>query len=654
MDQTIQLFVPGRVCLFGEHSDWAAGFRRADPNLDRGYAIVTGTNQGLYATVRANADRFILRSTLPDGTVQGPCDLSMESEALLRAAQAGDFFSYAAGVAHEMLVEHRVGGLEIDNYRTDLPLKKGLSSSAAICVLVARAFGLIYDLKMTIRGEMEKAYRGEILTPSRCGRLDQACAYGNRPILIEFDGEHMTTQRVTAGADLFLVIVDLAAGKDTRKILADLNRCFPSGGGEVGAKVRHFLGAENRRIVREAEAAIEAGDPERIGALMDEAQAAFDEAMIPACPEELTAPVLHRVLSHPSLRTIVLGGKGVGSQGDGTAQFLVRTADDQETAVRVLREELGLSAIKVHIPAARRVRKAVIPAAGFGTRLYPLTKGVKKGMFPIVDRTGIVKPVLQVIIEEALESGIEEVCVIVQPGDDAELSAYFNEPFAALRTGQVSPAAREQYEALQEIGRRMTFVVQERQEGFGHAVYTARDWVGDEPFLLMLADHIYVSASESPCARQLLDVFETHQRNVVAVQRTPERWVEQFGAAAVERYESDRSVFRVTRFAEKPTIGFAHEFLRSDELGEGEYFTIFGQYVLGPSVFRVLEEMIEDSEREGGEYQLTTGLERLRASEGFLAYETRGRRYDTGHPEGYIEAVNAFKIVRPHDVPARE
>ena len=316
--------------------------------------------------------------------------------------------------------------------------------------------------------------------------------------------------------------------------------------------------------------------------------------------------------------------------------------------------ELGLAAIEVHIPAARRVRKAVSPAAGFGTRLYPLTKGVKKEMFPIVDRTGIVKPVLQVIIEEALESGIEEVCVVTQPGDDAELSAYFNEPLPGLREGRMSPAAREQYDALQEIGRRLTFVVQDRQEGFGHAVLTARDWVGGEPFLLMLADHIYVSEAGSPCARQLLDVYETYQRNVVSVQRTPERWVEQFGAAAIEPFEADRSVHRIARFAEKPTIGFAREFLRCEELAEGEYFTIFGQYVLGPSVFDVIAEMIRDSVREGGEYQLTTALERLRAAEGFLAYETRGRRYDTGHPEGYIEAVNAFKIVPSHDVPARD
>ncbi len=646
MPEEVQLFVPGRLCLFGEHSDWAAGYRRVDESIEPGYAIVTGTNQGIYAKVRPHPDRFILRSTLPDGTRTKPFDVPMEERALREAASRGDFFSYAAGVAHEILVEHRVRGIEIDNYRTDLPMKKGLSSSAAICVLVARAFNRLYELRMTIRGEMEKAYRGEILTPSRCGRLDQACAYGNRPTLLTFDGENILVETITPGADLFLVVVDLKAGKDTLRILADLNACYPNAEGPVPEAVRRYLGAENREIVRQAREAIERGDLRAVGALMDRAQAAFDRAMIPACPRELEAPVLHRVLADPRIRPHVLGGKGVGSQGDGCAQFLVEDEEAQDRVVEILWTELGLEGLKIRIPAGRRVRKAVIPAAGSGTRLYPVTKGVQKEMFPVVDRTGVVKPVLQIIIEEALESGIEEICIITRPGDEEDLLRYFQSPIDG--SGDLSPAAREQFDRLPEIGRRLTFIVQERQEGFGHAVLTAREWVGDEPFLLMLGDHVYVSESQVPCARQLLDMYERHQANTLAVQRTPEERIEQFGTVSVERSEADPAIHRVTRFAEKPTIDYAREYLRCEELGPGEYYTIFGQYVLNASIFEVLEEMVRTDRREGGEFQLTTALDEIRRREGFLAYETQGRRYDTGHPEGYIEAVNAFRIVPPH------
>ncbi len=179
----MKLFVPGRICLFGEHTDWAGGYRRINAALGKGYTLIAGTNQGVYAEVKPHPAKLVVRSTLADGQRQGPLEVPMVREALLAEAERGGFFSYAAGVAYQILTHYRVRGLEVDNYLTDLPVKKGLSSSAAFCVLIARAFNRIYDLKMTVRGEMEFAYSGEITTPSRCGRMDQGCAYGGRPIL---------------------------------------------------------------------------------------------------------------------------------------------------------------------------------------------------------------------------------------------------------------------------------------------------------------------------------------------------------------------------------------------------------------------------------------------------------------------------------------
>ena len=177
----MELFVPGRVCLLGEHSDWAGGYRRINADLEKGYALICGTNQGIYARVERHPTALVLSSTTQDGVRRGPYEIPMEPSALLKEAQSGGYWSYMAGVAYQILTHYHVRGLVIDNYKTDLPVKKGLSSSAAICVLTARAFNRIYDLKMTIRGEMELAYSGEITTPSRCGRMDQGCAYGNRP-----------------------------------------------------------------------------------------------------------------------------------------------------------------------------------------------------------------------------------------------------------------------------------------------------------------------------------------------------------------------------------------------------------------------------------------------------------------------------------------
>src|SRR4030042_5065702 len=223
----MKLFVPGRICLFGEHSDWAAGYRSINRSIEKGYAILVGTNQGIYAEIKPHSSKLIFKATLNDGSKKTPWEVPMNLHVLHEEMKHGGFFSYAAGVAHEILKRYNIKGLEINNYHTDLPIKKGLSSSAAVCVLVARAFNRIYGLKLDIRGEMELAYQGEISTPSQCGRLDKGCAYGNQPIEMIFDGDMLDVKEIDFPTELFYVIVDLKSEKDTRLILCRLNDCYP-------------------------------------------------------------------------------------------------------------------------------------------------------------------------------------------------------------------------------------------------------------------------------------------------------------------------------------------------------------------------------------------------------------------------------------------
>ena len=190
----------------------------------------------------------------------GPYEIPMEPKTLLEEAQKGGFWSYIAGVAYQVLTNYHVRGLVIDNYKTDLPIKKGLSSSAAICVLTARAFNRYYDLKLTMRGEMELAYQGEITTPSRCGRMDQGCAFGNRPVLMTFDGDRLETTELQVNQPLYFVIVDLQAKKDTMEILNRLNRCYPFAENEVERGVQELLGPINKRLVNQAMEALRDSD----------------------------------------------------------------------------------------------------------------------------------------------------------------------------------------------------------------------------------------------------------------------------------------------------------------------------------------------------------------------------------------------------------
>jgi len=362
-----ELFVPGRVCLFGEHTDWAATYPGPDGGPGRpGLALVAGTTQGLYATVTA---RRIPPGTRPTLTLQAtvPADVApptsadgssgeshperawpLDDVAVLEAdARRGGFFSYAAGAASVVL--RRFPGvalrsqrdLRINNHTTTLPVRKGLSSSAAICVLVARALGKAFGLDLTTSDEMELAYLGEIATPSRCGRLDQACAFGPRPSLLEFRGEHLAATPVTVRSPgaLHLIVVDLAAGKDTREILRQLNACYPAPRTPIQAAVHRFLGELSPALTCRALAAVEAADAAKLGALMAESQRLFDRDVAPACPRELAAPVLHRLLAHPPLQPLVYGGKGVGSQGDGSAQLVARDAATQEAAIALIERD---------------------------------------------------------------------------------------------------------------------------------------------------------------------------------------------------------------------------------------------------------------------------------------------------------------------------
>lgn len=637
----MKLFVPGRICLFGEHSDWAGGYRRINADIEKGYTLIAGTDQGIYAEVEPHPTSLVLTSTTPDGQKHGPYEIPMQPKALLEEAQRGSFWSYIAGVAYQVLTNYHVRGLVINNYKTDLPVKKGLSSSAAICVLTARAFNRVYDLKLTIRGEMELAYQGEITTPSRCGRMDQGCAFGNRPVLMVFDGDRLDTNELQVKNELYFVIVDLQAQKDTMEILNRLNRCYPFAENEIERGVQELLGPINKRITLQAVEALRNSDAQRLGELMIEAQQFFDRYATPACPEELTAPKLHQVLNHKPLKPHIWGGKGVGSQGDGTAQFIARSESDQQAVIEILERDLGVQCLTLTLRPGQQVRKAVIPAAGFGTRLFPATKATKKELFPIIDRDGIAKPAILLIVEEAVEAGLEEIIIIVQQEDLEDFRSFFNTQISIENYNKLPRHFQEYSHRILDIGRRVSFAVQPIQEGFGHAVFCARDLIGDEPFLLMLGDHLYRSTGQESCVQQLLGAYQQHGMSVLGLKRTPEDQIANFGTVAGVWLEENR-LLSITEFAEKPTIDYARTNLRVPGLSEGEYLTVFGLYIIKPQIFTYLEEHITHNVRERGEFQLTSALDRLRQEDGFLGLIMEGRRYDIGLPQSYLETLQTF------------
>ncbi len=333
-NKEVSLFVPGRLCLFGEHSDWAA-----DYGLHRGYCLVVGTDQGLSATAKP-ADSFVVETLIPDKngrpsgrTRQMSCPAD-EDKLLAAAKDQDEFFRYCAGVAHQMRTHAKVAGLDLRITAMDLPLRKGVSSSAAVCILVAKAFNEAYQLGLFPHELMEAGYLGEKLTGSQCGRMDQACIYGKTPVLLTFDkSAEIRVEPVFPRRNVEMFFVDLAGQKNTVKILNDLQGAYLK-----NPRLQEALGPENERIMREAYLAVSDGDPERIGSLMGQAQQIFDEMVAPSSPEELTSPLMHEVLALPEIAEHIYGGKGVGSQGDGTVQFVARSPADRDAAITKITE----------------------------------------------------------------------------------------------------------------------------------------------------------------------------------------------------------------------------------------------------------------------------------------------------------------------------
>ncbi len=291
-----------------------------------------------------------------------------------------------------------------------------------------------------------------------------------------------------------------------------------------------------------------------------------------------------------------------------------------------------------------RIRKAVVPAAGYGTRMYPASKALKKELFPIVDRDGLAKPIIQSVLEEALDAGVEEICLITQPGGETDFRDYFGGSLPQDLRDKVHARdwARDATKRLKDIASRITYVHQPTQEGFGHAVHCAKDWVAGEPFLLLLGDHLFLSDSDLSCASQLVAAFKKHEKSMLAVQRTDESQLHLFGTVRGEPVLDEADTYKIMNFGEKPDPVFASQNLRTPGLPENEYLCVFGQYVLQSAIFDALDYLVENDIRESGEIQLTSAFEIARERVEYYAYETKGLRCDTGVPEEYVRTMGRF------------
>ena len=270
------------------------------------------------------------------------------------------------------------------------------------------------------------------------------------------------------------------------------------------------------------------------------------------------------------------------------------------------------------------ITKAVIPAAGLGTRFLPATKACPKEMLPIVD-----KPTIQYIIEEALASGIKDILVISGHNKRAIEDHFDRSPELELNLKEHGKTELlEQVQAIADIN--IHYIRQKEPKGLGHAILCAKAFVGDEPFAVLLGDDV-VYNDENPCLKQLIDVYNATGSSVLGCQTVPQEKVSSYGIVASEATDKDR-IFKVNDMVEKPAVAEAPSRL-----------AVLGRYVITPEIFGILKHTAPGC---GGEIQLTDALKVLAKEQSMYAYDFIGRRYDVGDKEGYLEATVEYALRR--------
>ncbi|MEX6700362.1 UTP--glucose-1-phosphate uridylyltransferase GalU [Peribacillus frigoritolerans] len=272
----------------------------------------------------------------------------------------------------------------------------------------------------------------------------------------------------------------------------------------------------------------------------------------------------------------------------------------------------------------KKITKAIIPAAGMGTRFLPATKAMPKEMLPIVD-----KPTIQYIVEEAVASGIEDIIIVTGKGKRAIEDHFDYAPELEqnlFEKGKVELLNKVQYSTnLANIH----YIRQKEPKGLGHAVWCARKFIGDEPFAVLLGDDIV--QSETPCLKQLMNQFEETNNSIIGVQTVPKEETNRYGI--IDPAFQDGRLYQVENFVEKPALGTAPSNL-----------AIMGRYILTPEIFSMLDQQEAGA---GGEIQLTDAIQQLNQIQQVFAYDFEGKRYDVGEKFGFVKTTIEFALQNP-------
>lgn len=596
MNNKVEVFVPGRLCILGEHSDWAAGYRAVNNKIEKGYAIVAGLNLGIYLRGYKSESFYY---EYDDEKLCLSCD-----ELLTRNDK--DFFEYVVASAKVMQLKYKVSGVRIICDKMTLPMKKGLASSAAICVAVIRVYNLMFGLNLSVETEMKLAYEAEISTGSKCGKLDQVCAYGQGLKKIVFDSDKIEISPLHTNINLQFILVNLQGEKNTKKILSDLNCEFIKEMETDEGSLIMSLGEFNSSCVNEAAQKLVDDDLLGFGNSMNKFQENFDLKV--ACySDELKAPKLHKLIDYCRKVKSVIACKGIGSQGDGMAQILLRDGAETEEIIQGIWDILKMECYS--FKTGQIGLNAIIPIAGKGSRMYPYTSIIDKAMLPVID-SGKVYPALSLILKELYYSKqIKMVNLIINEKQNETIN----------KLGSLMSLDKIEVSLLCSM---------QIMKGFGGAIASSK-FLNEPGFsVVCLGDYIYKGNNYGDCTRQLVEFWKSNNRTVVGIKEIPVDNANKVGV--VYGKWIDERILCITKIVEKPEPEYAKENLMIEYQGNRCVFAFFGQYIIDNDILRKMSLLGEDEEIGFSEF-----LNEYAQRQGLYAVVIQGESFDLGNPKDY-------------------
>jgi galactokinase len=334
-NQQYNIFVPGRLLLFGDHADWPTLFQKDNDTIVDGYALVIGIEYGIYSIIQ-KSNIVHIKSNYNNFTYE----YKQVADKPQTNQDKNSFLDYAIGTAHYMINKYSVGGIDVNSYKTTLPVCRGLSSSAAMCMTLVRGYNLVYNLSLSEEDEMNDGFEAERSCGSGCGRIDQTCILGKGVRLLHFHNDEIDIKNIKSKSVIPLLWIDLGILKDVKGIINDLMRAYPYAKNPNEQLIHDTLGSINNMIVTNAIDYFKDGNIASIGKLMNQAQLVFDKNVAPYSPHRLNSPYGHALLNDNDIMKWSLGGKMV-TQGDSSVILIFDNTEIRENANIEIKNRYG-------------------------------------------------------------------------------------------------------------------------------------------------------------------------------------------------------------------------------------------------------------------------------------------------------------------------